>query len=134
MTSNTALPELPPRRQRLLDGFAVTASLLCLIHCLALPLLFVALPVLATMLVVPEAFHAIAFTFAVPTSMLAMASGHARHGRHGPALLAGAGLALLGLGAFAVEAEVAERIVSSIGAVILATAHALNWRALPPRS
>lgn len=132
--STPSLPALAPRRQRLLDGFAVTASLLCLVHCLLLPMLLIALPVLATMMVVPEAFHAVAFAVALPTSILAMASGRARHGRHRPAMLAAAGLVLLGLGAFAIEAETVERIVTSIGAVTLAVAHALNWRALSVRS
>ncbi|WP_288412232.1 MerC domain-containing protein [uncultured Sphingomonas sp.] len=120
-----------PHRQRLLDGFAVTASMLCLIHCLILPILLIALPVLATMLVVPEAFHTIAFAIALPTSILAMASGHARHHRFGPAMLAAAGLMLLGIGAFAIDSETAERIVTSVGAVTLAVAHVLNWRARP---
>lgn len=123
-----------PRRQRFLDGFAVTASLLCLAHCLLLPMLLIALPVLATMLIVPEAFHVVAFAVALPTSILAMVSGRARHGRHRPALLATAGLLLLGLGAFAIEGEDMERIVTSIGAVTLAVAHALNWRALSVQS
>ncbi|WP_294319409.1 MerC domain-containing protein [uncultured Sphingomonas sp.] len=123
-----------PRRQRLLDGFAVTASLLCLVHCLLLPMLLIALPVLATVLIVPEAFHAVAFAVALPTSFLAMASGRARHGRHQPAMLATVGLILLGLGAFAIEGEALERIVTSIGAVTLAIAHLLNWRALSARS
>lgn len=128
-----SLPHPAPRRQRFLDGFAVTASLLCLIHCLLLPMLLVALPVLATMLVVPEAFHAVAFFVALPTSTLAMVSGRARHGRHRPAMLAAAGLILLGLGAFAIDGETAERIVTSIGAVTLAVAHGLNWRARSAR-
>ena len=127
------LPHTAPRRQRMLDGFAVTASLLCLIHCLLLPLLLIALPVLATMLVLPESFHTIAFAVAMPTSVLAMASGIARHRRLWPALLAVVGLALLGTGAFAIDAEAAERVVTSIGAVILAVAHILNWRAVPVR-
>ena len=123
-----ALAHCAPRRQRLLDGFAVTASLLCLIHCLLLPMLLIALPVLATMLVVPEAFHAIAFAVAVPTSIVAMVSGRARHGRYLPILLGGVGLMLLGIGAFATEGGVAERGMTSIGAVTLAIGHLLNWR------
>ncbi|MEH3038860.1 MAG: MerC family mercury resistance protein [Sphingomonas paucimobilis] len=115
----------------MLDGFAVTASLLCLIHCLLLPLLLIALPVLATMLMLPESFHTIAFAVALPTSALAMASGIARHRRPRPLVLALLGLALLGTGAFAVDTEAVERIVTSIGAVILAVAHLLNWRAAP---
>lgn len=124
-------PSAAPRRQRLLDGFAVTASMLCLIHCLLLPILLIALPVLATMLVVPEAFHTIAFAIALLTSLLAMASGHARHHRFGPVILAAAGLMLLGIGAFAIDSETAERIVTSVGAVTLAVAHVLNWRTRP---
>ncbi len=133
-SSSPALPPAPPRRQRLLDGFAVTASMLCLIHCLVLPILLIALPVLATMLIVPEEFHTIAFAIAMPTSVLAMASGHARHLRVGPAMLAGAGLILLGAGAFAVDSETVERIATSIGAVTLAVAHILNWRAQPAKT
>ncbi|MDJ0277462.1 MerC domain-containing protein [Sphingomonas sp. 2R-10] len=120
---------LPSRRQRLLDGFAVAASLLCLVHCLLLPLLLVALPVLATILIVPEAFHAIAFALAVPTSLVALGAGYRRHRRTLPAALALMGLALLGTGAFAVDGETVERIVTSIGGVVLAAAHLLNWRA-----
>lgn len=133
-SSSSALPPAPPRRQRLLDGFAVTASMLCLIHCLVLPVLLIALPVLATMLVIPEAFHTIAFAIALPTSALAMASGYARHSRSGPMLLAGTGLILLGIGAFAMDSEAAERVVTSVGAVTLAIAHVLNWRARPAQA
>ncbi|MCT8002230.1 MerC domain-containing protein [Sphingomonas sanguinis] len=117
-------------RQYWLDGFAVTASVLCLIHCLLLPVLLVALPVLATMLTVPESFHAVAFALALPTSMLAMALGRRRHDSRWPLRLAVVGLALLGIGAFAVSVETTERGVSSLGAVLLAVAHVGNWRAM----
>ncbi len=117
-----------PRRQRLLDGFAVAASLLCLIHCLLLPLLLIAIPLLATMLAVPEAFHAVAFAIAVPTSLLALGGGYRRHRRWRPAKMAIVALTLLGIGAFAVEGVITERIVTSAGAILLAVAHLLNWR------
>ncbi|WP_230483967.1 MerC domain-containing protein [Sphingomonas sp. Leaf21] len=115
---------------RWLDGFAVTASALCLIHCLVLPAILMALPVLATMLAVPESFHAIAFALALPTSTVAIASGYRRHGRRWPFPVAGLGLTLLGVAAFAIEVEVAERVVSTAGAILLAVAHVGNWRAL----
>ncbi|MGN5373336.1 MerC domain-containing protein [Sphingomonas hankookensis] len=118
------------RRQRWLDGFAVTASVLCLIHCLLLPAILVVLPVLATMLAVPERFHAMAFALALPTSVLAIAAGYRRHGRRWPFVVAAIGLTLLGMGAFAIDGEVTERVVSTAGAVLLAVAHVGNWRAL----
>jgi len=43
------LNRFPP----LLDGLALGASFLCLIHCLALPLVIAALPALATILARP---------------------------------------------------------------------------------
>lgn len=118
------------RQQRWLDGFAVTASVLCLIHCLVLPAILVVLPVLATMLAVPESFHAIAFALALPTSALSITSGYRCHGRRWPSVVAGIGLKLLGIGAFAIDTEVMERVVSTTGAVLLAVAHVGNWRAL----
>ncbi len=122
------------RGQRWLDGFAVTASLLCLIHCLMLPALLVALPVLATMLTVPKSVHAIAFALALPTSALAIAAGYRRHRLRWPFVAAASGLALLGVGAFAIDAEIVERAVSSVGALLLALAHVGNWHALSHRA
>lgn len=122
------------RPPRWLDGVAVTASVLCLIHCLVLPAILVALPVLATMLAVPESFHAVAFALALPTSVLAMTLGHRRHGLRWPLVAAAIGLTQLGIGAFAVDSETVERAVSSVGAVLLAVAHVGNWRALSHRA
>lgn len=122
------------RKQRWLDGFSVVASMLCLIHCLLLPALLVALPVMAAMPTVPEGFHAVAFMLALPISVLAMASGRRRHAQRWPMIVAATGLVLLGTGAFAVDAEAVERMLSTIGAVLLAVAHVGNWRAVSQRA
>lgn len=125
----SSAPIMGGRPLRWLDGVAVTASVLCLIHCLVLPAILVALPVLATMLAVPERFHAAAFILALPTSVLAMMLGLRRHGAKRPLVAAMFGLTLLGIGAFAIDSDMAERAVSSMGAVLLAVAHVDNWRA-----
>ncbi|EMD83841.1 MerC domain-containing protein [Pacificimonas flava] len=122
-----AAPLLSSKKQRLLDAVAIAASMLCLVHCLLLPALLLAVPALALYLALPESFHAAAFLFAVPTSAAALWAGRRRAGS-GPAALAAAGLCLLGIGAFAVHGEAAETGVSVIGALILAAAHILNWR------
>ncbi len=131
---SSSSPIMGDRPSRWLDGAAVTASVLCLIHCLVLPAILVALPVLATMLAVPESFHALAFALALPTSVLAMTLGHRRHGLPWPLVAAGIGLTLLGIGAFAIDSETVERAISSMGAVLLAVAHVGNWRALSHRA
>jgi hypothetical protein len=113
---------------RLLDGAAIAASALCLVHCLALPLVALLLPVLAVWVRWPEAFHLWALAFAVPTSIAALALGVRRHRQAAPLLLAGAGLALLAAGAVADVPELAETLLTVPGALLLAGAHLRNWR------
>src|SRR3546814_17195654 len=50
----------------LIEHTALGASLLCLIHCLALPLLFAALPALSSVIPVSRPFHLVMLAIAVP--------------------------------------------------------------------
>ncbi|QHL91982.1 MerC family mercury resistance protein [Sphingomonas changnyeongensis] len=113
---------------RLLDGAAIAASALCLVHCLALPLVALMLPMLAAWVAWPEAFHLWAFAFAVPTSLVALALGVRGHRRAAPLLAGGAGLALLAAGVAADVPEPAETLLTVAGALALARAHLVNWR------
>lgn len=115
-------------QQRLLDGLAVSASTLCLIHCLALPAVLLAIPTLTAFLAVPEAFHLWVFLFALPTSLFAMRSGYRRHHRKRPFRQAAAGLVLIGIGATGLMEGWAETAITVAGSMLLAWAHARNWR------
>lgn len=117
-------------RQRLSDGFAIGASILCLIHCILLPTAMVLLPTLAAFLTVPEEFHMWALVFAVPTSIFALVSGYRWHRWIRPALIVLPGILFLALGALAGPTEWLETAFTVPGAVLLAVGHALNWRAL----
>jgi hypothetical protein len=126
---------IPAARPRLADLLGITLSLTCLIHCLALPLLILLAPALAAWIAIPEWAHAVILMLALPAAMLAMADGWRRHGRALPVLLAGAGLGLLAAGLAAHEGwlaladpDIADRLLTTVGAVTLATAHLLNWR------
>lgn len=135
---STTLPQIAdePRTRRwvrLADGAAMVASALCLVHCLVLPALLLALPLLAAVVTIPETFHPIAFLVALPFSAFALRSGHWRHRRRAPGFLALVGLTLLGVAAFAIEHEAVERAMSSLGAILLATGHVANWRAMTHR-
>lgn len=110
------------------DGFAVGASALCLIHCLALPLLIAALPAIASRFDPGEGFHLGVLLFAIPTSAFALIEGWRRHRWVAPLFVGSAGLALLALG-LAFESWVAvETGVTVAGSVLLAGAHIVNWR------
>ncbi|AKM06552.1 MerC domain-containing protein [Pelagerythrobacter marensis] len=116
------------RRQRLLDGLAIGASAVCLVHCLLLPALLVLLPTLGAWLAFPESFHVWALAFAFPASVFALAGGYRRHRRTRPVAIALVGLALLALGAFIAPDELIETVLTVPGAIALAIGHALNWR------
>ncbi|MBL9065220.1 MAG: MerC domain-containing protein [Sphingopyxis sp.] len=126
---------IPAARPRLADLLGITLSLTCLVHCLALPLLVLLAPALGTWFAIPEWVHAAILMLALPAATFAMTDGWRRHRRALPVLLAGAGLGLLAAGLAAHEGwlaladpEAADRLLTSMGAMVLATAHVLNWR------
>lgn len=107
---------------------ALGASFLCLLHCIALPLLLAALPVLSRSLNVSESFHAWLLVFALPTSALALFTGRARHGALMPLLLGAAGLTALSIGAFPWRDMTAGTWITVVGSLALIAGHTLNWR------
>ncbi|MDG5487258.1 MerC domain-containing protein [Sphingomonas sp. BGYR3] len=118
------------RQQKLLDSFAIGASALCLVHCLLLPALLIVAPALTAFVALPERFHLLMFILAVPMSLLALAAGWRRHRRAEPALIACAGLCLIGAGALLAEGEWLETLLTVPGSLLLALGHAVNWRAM----
>ena len=107
---------------------AVGASLACLVHCLALPLLFAALPALSKVFALPESFHLWALAFAIPMATLALVQGRSRHGAVYPLVLGFAGLTLMAIGAILLGGTPAETVATVIGSLTLATGHVMNWR------
>ena len=110
------------------DGFAVGASGLCLIHCLALPLLIATLPAIASRFDPGEGFHLGVLLFAIPTSAFALIEGWRRHRGVAPLFVGAMGLMLLAAG-LAFENWIAvETGVTVSGSLLLAGAHIVNWR------
>lgn len=118
-------------RSFFLDGAAIGASLLCLIHCIGLPVLFALLPALATLgLPSSEGLHLILLLTAIPISALALVGGWRAHGAIVPLLLGAAGLAGLGAGLAFGSVPGAETALTVAGSLALASAHIGNWRRL----
>jgi len=110
---------------------AITLSVLCLIHCLALPVLAVSLPVLtglAEMHWLHKGFALLAFPISGLAIWQCLRSGRSHRLFIGLALL---GLALLGIGSFSHEIshdlEPYETLLVSIGGITLASAHLTHW-------
>lgn len=115
-------------RRQWLDGLAIGASSLCLVHCLALPALLVLLPALAAFIALPESFHLWALIAAVPMSALAISIGFVRHRRWAPVVLAIGGLMCLGAGELFFHGSSLEAWFAVLGSLQLGIAHALNLR------
>ena len=108
------------------DGFAIGLSGLCLLHCLALPVAASLLP-LAGAWAQAEWVHWLFVAVAAPISAWVLLF---RMPRSWPLIgLAGLGLALLVAGAAGLPSHALETPVTVAGGLMMAFAHALNWRA-----
>ena len=107
-----------------LDATGIALSTLCLVHCLAVPL--VATGALAW--AASESIH-LGLTAALAVVVVAVAqSSYRRHGQPVvPALLAG-GLALLVAAATVGEALGGETALTVVGSLVLVAGHAVNLR------
>lgn len=110
----------------LLDGMAVSASLLCLVHCLALPLLAASLPLLAGLVAHSVLVHAILLAIALPLGLWALWRGRRLAGWL-PFPLGLAGFALMGAALLAPAAL--ESRLTVAGVLLVAVAHVRNWQA-----
>lgn len=111
---------------RVLDGSAMSLSGLCMVHCLALPILTAVLPVLGPV-ARAEWVHILFVAMAAPVAAFALL--RPEHGRPPPlgmVFLGIVGVGLLATGAFGPEAI--ETPVTVAGSVSLACAHLWNWR------
>lgn len=126
--SGAAGPARGHRMTRWLDRGAVGLSLLCLVHCLALPLVIMALPAVGALVPPRWWVHPAIFALAVPMAAIALIRGWRDHRDPRPIILGGLGLALLGLGLFAAEASAGDVVLTVLGGSVIAFAHLLNWR------
>ncbi|WP_066517558.1 MerC domain-containing protein [Sphingobium cloacae] len=82
-------------RTNVIEGAAVSASLLCLVHCLALPFLLLLLPGIIGLFAQSPAFHYFALALVLPTALAAFSLGYRRHGAVLPVLMGLAGIGCL---------------------------------------
>jgi hypothetical protein len=111
-----------------MDGLAISASALCLLHCLALPVVIAFLPALSTWLNGGELFHVLMLAVAIPLSGLTLITGWRRHGAVAPVVIGTLGLALLVAG-LAFEGRTLGSALTVAGGLALALAHIRNLRA-----
>ena len=114
-----------------LDKAAVVLSGLCLVHCLALPLVVALFPVFGFTVVEHGTFHQLILIVVIPTTVLALGAGYRRHRRNVVPVFGALGvmaLILAAFGAHALGADILERGVTVVGGLLIATAHIQNFR------
>ncbi len=128
MTGRSSTNAVTARPSGWLDGIAVSASALCLVHCLALPLIVAALPAFGLLQGRDDTTHWLLLGFAVPTSAWALSRGRKAAGLV-PVAVGAAGLASMAAAVAFFGGNAAERWLTVAGVLLVATAHILNWRA-----
>jgi MerC mercury resistance protein len=112
---------------RIADYFGMTASALCLVHCLGMPLLLL-LPMAGFLREDAQVHHVMVFLVSLPV-LLALIPGFMTHRRIAVPLLATAGLTSFFSSVFLVGpryGEIAETVLAVIGGAFLISAHARN--------
>ena len=113
------------------NNLAIGFSTLCVIHCLASPLLIVLLPSLAVLQLENEAFHTWLLMGVIPTSLFSFALGCKQHQYYRVLGLGLCGLFFLVSAVFVEDlqhGEVFEKVLTVIGSSIVVFGHYLNFR------
>lgn len=111
------------------DRLGITLSVVCLLHCLMLPVAIAALPLVAAQWLRTGTFHTAMALVLLPVALRAVVPGLRLHGRASVAAAMAAGLALLSTAAFAGERLLSrewEIGLTLAGGAVLVTAHAVN--------
>ena len=113
------------------DKTAIGLSLACSFHCLALPLILVLFPSVASLQLDNESFHLWMILAVIPTSLYALTLGCKKHKRYYLLIVGGFGLTSLMLAAFLPElliGELGEKVFTVLGAGFIAFGHYKNYR------
>ena len=118
------------RRRKYMDTAAVVLSGVCMLHCLALPIALTILPIVNVTLLDESTFHLIMMAVILPISVIALTIGCRQHKDKLTLVLGSVGLGILTITAIFghdLLGLAGERIVTSIGGLILAAAHIQNY-------
>ena len=112
------------------DKIAMSLSMLCMVHCLAFPLLAVLLPSIAALPLDKEDFHLWMVIAVIPISLYALTLGCKKHKTFSILSLGLLGLVCLVSAVLLGESrigEAGEKILTVVGAILIAFSHYKNF-------
>ncbi len=114
-----------------IDKSAITLSMLCMAHCLLLPVALSLLPALSALPLADEHFHQMLAVAVLPISALALLFGCWKHRTWSVVLICALGLVILaGTALFGHDllGEIGEKAATVIGAAVIAYGHVRNMQ------
>ena len=128
---NTPLPG--SRTRRALDRIGMSASLLCAVHCAALPLALVVLPLAGAHILLDGTIELVMIVVAATVGVAGLGSSYRVHRRLNPLMMMAAGAAILianvvGHDSHAVTTESLHPYIAAVGGMMIAFAHRINMR------
>jgi hypothetical protein len=130
MTQSLSSPLPLSRKHGLLDRIGATGSMLCAVHCAALPLVLALAPAIGAGLA-SENFEVGFIAFASVMGLVSLAIGFRRHARSRALLMLLPGIVLLWCAVLIPplhHSVVAHALVMALGGSLIASAHVLNLR------
>lgn len=117
--------------QSMADKASIGLSVLCALHCLALPLVVVLLPSLVALGLADESFHLWLVIVVIPLSAYALIIGCSKHRKVGVLYTGFLGMGILCLAPFVGHeflGGLGEKLLTLTGAVLIAATHVKNFR------
>lgn len=114
-----------------LDRTAIGLSVLCVLHCLALPLALIAGSSLTAFWFADEIFHQLLVFLVLPTSIIGLMLGCKRHKAWAVLAWGLCGVSVLAFAALFghdVAGEIGEKIFTVLGSILVVVGHVLNFR------
>ena len=115
---------------RYFDRIAISLSAICIVHCLAVPLVVAILPIAVLGFGGESHFHAVMLWLVVPISVVGLIMGYRIHDRPGIVALGMLGLIVIAIAAIRGHGHwpvLAEVVVSILGSLMLTSAHWTNF-------
>lgn len=130
MTDN---PTRTTRLARFTDRFGATASLLCAIHCAALPFVLAVLPAMGLAFLASHTFERAFVAFALLLALSSLITGWRRHQRFHALWILLPGMVLLLAGSMHMaDGSFTHTVLLGLGGTLVATAHLVNLRLSHP--
>ena len=114
------------------DKLSITLSLACMIHCLLMPSFLILTSGFLALSIDNELIHRVFLIIVLPVSLYALITGYQNHKIFSYLYLGISGLWLLFFAVFfgeGVFGEFAEKLLTLIGSIIVATSHYKNYKA-----